>query len=127
MPTILDYIGINPDVSKKKMQGRSLSQYINPNFFQKVKNNFSQLKENNYTYTETGGLYGPWPSPNEPNVRCIRTDKWKLIHNKTPDTWELYDLVKDPNETNNIYGHNSRVELNLSKKLKFVIDDCSNN
>ena len=35
----------------------------------------------------------------------VRTDRYKLIHFYYDiDTWELYDLKKDPDELNNIYG-----------------------
>ena len=35
----------------------------------------------------------------------VRTDRYKLIHFYDDiDVWELYDLEKDPNEMNNIYG-----------------------
>ena len=42
------------------------------------------------------------PSPNTPNIKCVRTKKWKLIHNLTPDTWELYNLKNDPQELKNV-------------------------
>lgn len=35
----------------------------------------------------------------------VRTNRYKLMHFYNDiDVWELYDLEKDPNETNNIYG-----------------------
>ena len=35
----------------------------------------------------------------------VRTDRYKLIHYYNDiDEWELYDLMEDPNEMNNIYG-----------------------
>lgn len=49
--------------------------------------------------------------PYTPNVRAIRTDRWKYIHyphgDGTPDRHlsELYDLEKDPEEIHNLASH----------------------
>ena len=34
-----------------------------------------------------------------------RTHRYKLIHFYTDNVWEFYDLHKDPNEINNLYGN----------------------
>ncbi|MEO0559434.1 MAG: sulfatase/phosphatase domain-containing protein [Bacteroidota bacterium] len=34
----------------------------------------------------------------------VRTERHKLIHFYTDDTWEAYDLEADPNEVNNVYS-----------------------
>ncbi len=50
----------------------------------------------------------------------IRTKRYKLIHfYYDVDYWELYDLKKDPNELNNIFGQPSTEKLTekLKKKL----------
>ena len=36
--------------------------------------------------------------------RGVRTGRYKLIHFYTVDEWEMYDLQRDPNELQNIYG-----------------------
>ena len=66
---------------------------------------------------ETGGLYGPWPSPEKHNVFCIRSKEKKLIYNDTPQTWEFYDLKNDPNEINNIYDENLEEMIILKNQL----------
>jgi arylsulfatase A-like enzyme len=38
--------------------------------------------------------------------RGVRTDRWKYIHYfEDPQEYELYDLVADPGENNNLYGN----------------------
>jgi len=120
MPTLLSLLDIPLDLSKKKIQGKSLLPLLNEkkaNFW----NIFGNKKFREYAYCETGGLYGPWPSPSGPNVFCVRTHDWKLIYNSYPKTFELYNLKKDPNELNNCYGlgfkEESKLKINLEKEL----------
>ena len=70
---------------------------------------FLSAQEEREVFVETGGLYGPWPSPKKHNVFCIRKNKKKLIYNQTPKTWEFYDLESDPKELNNIYAKESEL------------------
>jgi hypothetical protein len=46
----------------------------------------------------------------------VKNDK-KLIYNDTPQTWEFYDLKKDPKELENIFEENSAEILNYKKLL----------
>ena len=46
---------------------------------------------------------------------CIKNNK-KLIYNDTPQTWEFYDLEKDPRELKNIFEKKS-IEISKYKKL----------
>ena len=101
-PTILELANLkNEEFSNK--QGKSLVPLI-----------YETDTEDREVFAETGGLYGPWPSPEKHNVFCVKINHKKLIYNDTPKTWELYDLEKDPNEINNIYDENPE----LTKKLK---------
>ena len=101
-PTILELTNSkNEEFSNK--QGKSLLPLI-----------YDTNTEDREVFAETGGLYGPWPSPEKHNVFCVKINHKKIIYNDTPKTWELYDLKKDPNEINNIYDEN----LELAKKLK---------
>ena len=61
-------------------------------------------------------MYGPWQSPNKSNVFCIIKDNKKLIYNDTPETWEFYDLKKDPRELKNIFEKKS-IEITKYRKL----------
>ena len=51
----------------------------------------------------------------------VRTDRYKLIHfyGHDIDSWELYDLEKDPSEMHNLYGDRSyrRIQKKLHKEL----------
>ena len=51
----------------------------------------------------------------------VRTDRYKLIHFYDDiDEWELYDLKKDPQEENNLYGdpEYAKIQKELHKELK---------
>ena len=116
LPTILDLLGIKINQGSKKLDGLSLVPFLDQQSKRTFFDKFFKRDER-YIFAETGGLYGPWPSPDSPNVRCIRTDKWKLIHNMAPDTWELYKLTNDPDENSNLYDSEPAVFNNLQKKL----------
>ena len=88
------------------IQGNSLFPLINND----------ETKERS-AFVETGGLYGPWPSPEKHNIFCVRLDGKKLIYNDTPETWEFYDLTTDPGELHNEYDENSDQILNLKDLL----------
>ena len=107
-PTIME---ITENVEKNlDIQGNSLYELIN--------NKGSDERE---LFVETGGLYGPWPSPSKPNVFCIKINDKKLIYNDTPQTWEFYDLIKDPCEKNNIYKSDLVDVITLKKRLRYYL------
>ena len=108
-PTILDLAGIPKD-STSNFQGKSLIPFL--------ENNEEKDRD---VFVETGGLYGPWPSPEKHNVFCVKSNGKKLIYNGTPQTWEYYDLESDPLEENNLYDDSSSNVQNLKKLLlKFM-------
>ena len=104
-PTIAEIAGAQ-NKQFSKIQGESLFYFINnPN------------AESREVFAETGGLYGPWPSPEKHNVFCMKINQKKLIYNDTPQTWEFYDLKNDPNELNNLYNENSEEVKFLKERL----------
>ncbi len=51
----------------------------------------------------------------------IRTDRYKLIRYYGPfDSWELFDIQKDPSEMNNIYSNNSSREIVIKLKKELL-------
>ena len=114
LPTIGELVNAKFNNQKEKIQGESL--------FQMIQDKNTQERE---VFVETGGLYGPWPSPKKHNVFCVRKGNKKLIYNKTPKTWEFYDLESDPNELNNIYDEESQLEQSYKKILDRYLSDNS--
>jgi arylsulfatase A-like enzyme len=93
LPTIIDIVGLAPSKKHKQPGGRSLMPIIR-----------GEESEDRIAFTETGGVEGPHPSPDHPNVKSLRSGGWKLIYNTATNGFELYDLRNDPGETRNLYA-----------------------
>ncbi len=102
MPTILDLLGLKPSKKHLPLQGKSLLPIL-----------AGKEQEGRLAFVETSGLEGPTPSPNEPNVKCVRTKEWKLIFNTTTQKKELYNLLADPAENVNVFGQHPNIEAKL--------------
>ena len=101
-PTIIDLI--NSDFSTlDKKEGSTLFSIIDG--------------EGKETFAETGGLYGPWPSPEKHNVFCLKKNQKKIIYNDTPETWEFYYLDDDPEELNNRFDDNTDTIIKMKNSL----------
>jgi arylsulfatase A-like enzyme len=103
-PTFLDYAGVK---IPNEVQGES--------FRKLVANESGEWRDAiYYTYYEY---------PGEHNVQRhngIRTDRYKLIHfYYDSDTWELYDMEKDPMEMSNVYDdpNYASVQKDMHSKL----------
>ena len=125
MPTILDCLEVSTDQSCLRMQGQSLLNLINQTTDQNKSNTDEDAEFQKIAYSETGGVNGPWPSQSTPNIKCVRPKKWKLIHNLTTDTWELYNLENDPQELKNVVDEYPLVVTKLKEKLQSIIDECT--
>ena len=105
-PTILELCGIK--INKKK---------IGVSFHNFLLGKQSEPIEKEFTFSETGALHGPYPSPEISNVFCIKTKNFKLMYLKDIDEWKMYDLQSDPNETMNVIGTELKTEKILKGKL----------
>jgi len=101
LPTLLDILKIEQKQGYKPIQGISFLPFLHDE------------EEERIAYSETGGLGGPTPSPKIHNVQSVRTNKWKLIYNKTNKKKELYNLEEDKGEKNNLIG----TEIGIGKSL----------
>ena len=110
MPTILDLLDISLDTSYSKLDGVSLIPIIHGNSQKEL-----------YAFSETGNPLLEKSPPKEPNVKSIRTSKWKLIFNQHNNSKELYDLETDPSEITNLIGTGENMENILWKELQNFI------
>jgi arylsulfatase A-like enzyme len=105
-PTILDLCKIKIN---EKFLGKSFAGFL--------EGKSHSVKDRDFTFSETGALHGPYPSPEISNVFCIKSIRHKLIYLKDVNKWELYDLINDPNELFNLYGTKLIIENKLKEKL----------
>ena len=107
LPTILELLKIKEKKSYNSIQGKSLVPLV-----------YNKEKEERIAYCETGGLGGPNPSPTSPNMKCVRTQNWKLIYNISTRKKELYNLTNDKYEQCNLVDKNLDEEKYLWEILK---------
>jgi choline-sulfatase len=81
MPTLLDYVGL-PNPAADSLPGHS--------FLPQLLGDVADERDNVVIYDE----YGP--------VRMIRSKVWKYVHRYPYGPHELYDLVRDPQESVNL-------------------------
>lgn len=115
MPTILSYLNISQDNKYKHLDGVSLLPLIR-----------GEKMPENIAYSETGNPLDKKEPPKEPNIKSVRTSKWKLIFNQYNGTKELYNLESDPNEEENLYGKGLEVENILWSELEKIQNNLVN-
>jgi arylsulfatase A-like enzyme len=106
LPTVLDMCEITKNTD---FPGESIMPFLTG------KN--EKIDNKKYAFSETGALHGPYPSPKEPNVFCIKNTKYKLMYLKTPEIWKLFDLENDPNENYDIIEEKIDIKDQLKQKL----------
>ncbi len=110
LPTILELIG----TQSQDLPGESIAQFLI--------NKDKKLEDKSSVYSETGALQGPYPSPMEPNVFCIKNSRYKLIFMQTPNEWKLFDLIEDPKEEKDIFNDKPEIVNELKSKLDLWIE-----
>lgn len=104
-PTFLDVAGLPVPAD---MQGRSL---------------LPVLRGKPPADWRTSMYYRYYHDPGDHNTRQhygVRTRTHKLIYFWTKDQWELYDLVRDPLELNNLYGQPGQDAITASLKAELA-------
>ena len=105
MPTIIDVLGFKIKTDCKEMGGKSMMPLVRGG------------EDVRHAFIEAGNPLKSKEPPKEPNVRAIRTSKWKFIHNYWDDSEELYNVLNDPDENNNLIKENKEVARDLKVKL----------
>ena len=109
-PTLLDYAGLP---IPKDIQGYSLRGIL--------EGKAEKVRESSYYHFYSHGM------KNLPEMVGIRTETHKLIHYpemKGDYRWELFDLVADPEEMNNIYHKpaGGKLRVKLKTELRQLLD-----
>jgi arylsulfatase A-like enzyme len=105
-PTLLELAGLPVPA---EMQGKSMLPLA------EGKANVTWRKDWLYEYYEYPGFENVRP------CRGVRTERYKLIHFFIePQEFELYDLQKDPDEMNNLYGKAGYEELTAHLKERLA-------
>ena len=102
-PTFLDAAGVKVPAD---MQGRSL---------------LPVLRGKPPADWRSAMYYRYYHDPGDHNTRAhygVRTATHKLIYFWKKDQWELFDLVKDPNELHNLYGQPGQEQLTQTLKAE---------
>ena len=115
MPTFLELLGISVDSDYQTFDGVSLIPLMDG----------KSMKEQ-YAFSETGNPLKEKAPPKEPNVKSIRTSKWKLIFNEYDGSKELYNLEIDPMESNNVIGTEQEIEYILWTELQSLMHPKTN-
>ncbi|MEF8846015.1 MAG: sulfatase [Bacteroidales bacterium] len=105
-PTMLDIAGVE---IPEDMQGRSMVPLL--------KGKDTEWRDKLYYH------YYEYPGAHSVKRHYgIRTERYKLMHFYYDiDTWELYDLKKDPKEMNNLYGKEGYDEI--TRRLKEQLEE----
>ena len=116
MPTILELLHLPLDKNYSKLDGESLLPLIG-----------GQKITEKIAYSESGNPLEEKKPPKTPNIKSVRTSKWKLIINMYNNSKELYDLEKDPEENTNLIDTNLEIQEILWKKFLEIQNTSANN
>ena len=104
-PTILDLLKIPESPNFLKIQGKSLIPLMN------------NEPDERFALSEAAGVEQK-PTNTPPKLKSIRTRDWKLIYHTDTNENELYDIIKDPKEEQNLISSNLPKAKELFIKLR---------
>lgn len=110
-PTILDLLNIKIDGSYDPLDGKSLMSFI-----------LGTENKSRKAFCETGRINKEDISKSEHNIFCIIEENWKLIFNKDKNTYELYNILNDPSEENNLVSTERDIFTKLKKELMIILN-----
>ncbi len=99
-PTLLDMIEIND----KKMHGNSILQLM--------KNKTNWTRKEVLVFGKSGKV-------------ALRQNRWKFIYDTQKEEFELYDLIKDPNEKNDVFEKRNDISYNFVNTIKQKLSDIT--
>ncbi|HVP56465.1 MAG TPA: sulfatase [bacterium] len=105
-PTVLDLVGVDKPAS---LEGRSLAPLMSPRF--PVPADTLRPCGLPVRYLVAEGI------AHRPEIKALRCPPWKLILDPFFGATELYDLAKDPGESNNLIDVNPGVASRLTQVL----------
>ena len=68
-----------------------------------------------YHFYENPGFHG------EVRHYGVRTDRYKLVHYYRHGEWELFDLLKDPDDQINLYDHPDYAEVRADLERRLIV------
>ncbi|MEQ9286422.1 MAG: sulfatase-like hydrolase/transferase [Cyclobacteriaceae bacterium] len=102
LPTIIDYVGIEYPDAERPIDGKSLKTILDGGETERNK--------------PIGFQFG--------NQKSWVTDQYKLISKDKGETYELYDLIKDRGEINDIARANKKLVESMKKELSIWVESC---
>lgn len=118
-PTLVELTGASvPAKAKSQVEGRSLVRWLE---------NPSASAEDRYLFTHQGR----WPKLADPNeskfkATAVRNTRWAMVSEnggRQPD-WQLFDLLADPGQTQNVIAQHPAVVKELSAAFDRWWSEC---
>jgi len=117
LPTVFDYLGKSERATDAR--GRSLLPAMRGEPGRQPETVLVGMRINKKKY------YRPWKESRGDINIALRRGKWKAIWNVEPDTLELYDLERDPQESHDLSAARPKLAAAMREAARTAYDDCS--